>query len=124
MIDKPELALHPQNQRKIARLLARLVHAGLKIVITTHSDYMVKEFNSLIMLSQDQEGSLRKKHKYLPSEILKPETVGAYLFDEETIKPFDISPDDGIYATTFGEVMREINEVNNDIYYTLQEKNR
>ena len=53
MIDEPELNIHPENQRHIARLLARLVNAGLRIVISTHSDYIVREFNSLLMLGQD-----------------------------------------------------------------------
>ena len=121
MIDEPELNLHPENQRVITRILAQLVNAGLKVVISTHSDYIVREFNSLIMLNQDKKGELQKKHKYHSNEILSPEKVGAYLFDKQTIKPFKISSDDGIYATTFDEVIKKINEVNNDIYYSLQE---
>lgn len=121
MIDEPELNIHPENQRQIARLLAKLVNAGLKVVISTHSDYIVREFNSLIMLSQDKNGTLQKKHKYLPDEILKTEQVAAYLFDNQTIEPFKISNDDGIYATTFDEVIKDINQVNDDIYYSLQD---
>jgi len=121
MIDEPELNIHPENQRQIARLLAKLVNAGLKVVISTHSDYIVREFNSLIMLSQDKNGTLQNKHGYLPDEILKTEQVAAYLFDNQTIEPFKISNDDGIYATTFDEVIKDINQVNDDIYYSLQD---
>ena len=121
MIDEPELNVHPENQRKIARLLAKLVNAGLNIVISTHSDYIIREFNSLIMLNQDKGRKFRKKYKYGDNEVLKPEQIGAYLFDHQTIKPFDITPEDGIYATTFDEVIRNLNTVNNDIYYSLQE---
>lgn len=123
MIDEPELNIHPENQREIARLLARLVNAGLNIVISTHSDYIVREFNSLIMLSQEQGEKLRKKHKYDRDEILKPEQVGAYLYDDQTIIPFEITPEDGIYATTFDDVISDINATNDDIYYSLQEQN-
>lgn len=121
MIDEPELNMHPSNQREIARLLAQLVNAGLKVVISTHSDYMVREFNSLIMLSQDKDKKLRKKHKYLDSEILEVGQVGAYLFDGQKIESFEITPDDGIYATTFDAVIRDINETNDDIYYSLKD---
>ena len=55
IIDEPELNLHPANQRRLARLFARLVNAGIKIFITTHSDYIVKEFNTLIMLRKDDK---------------------------------------------------------------------
>ncbi len=122
MIDEPELNIHPENQRKISKLLARLVNAGLRIVISTHSDYMVREFNSLIMLNQDDTSALTKKHNYQDSEILNPDQVGAYLFDDQTITPFEITPEDGIYATTFDRVIRDINAVNDDIYYSLQER--
>ncbi len=121
MIDEPELNIHPDNQRKLARLLAQLVNHGLKIVISTHSDYIVREFNSLIMLNQDKGKTLRKKYKYQDDEILDPQKVGAYLFDEQTIRPFEITPEDGIYATTFDEVINKLNSVNDDIYYSLQE---
>ena len=122
MIDEPELNIHPDNQRKISRLLAKLVNAGLNVVISTHSDYMVREFNSLIMLSRDNDKTLRKKHGYDDDEILKPEQVGAFLFDQQTIQSFKLTAEDGIYATTFDEVIKVVNEVNDDIYYSLKEK--
>ncbi|MFN8769485.1 MAG: AAA family ATPase [Neisseriaceae bacterium] len=50
IIDEPELNLHPDNQRKMARFLAMLANSGVKVLFTTHSDYIVKELNNLIML--------------------------------------------------------------------------
>ena len=38
MIDEPELNLHPVNQRRMARFLAKLVNTGVKVFVTTHSD--------------------------------------------------------------------------------------
>ena len=122
MIDEPELNIHPENQLRIARLLASLVNAGLNVVISTHSDYIIREFNSLIILNLDTDKKLRKEHKYQDDEILQMEQVGAYLFDKQTIMPFQITPDDGIYATTFDEVISDLNTVNDDIYYRIQLK--
>ena len=122
MIDEPELNIHPASQRHIARLLARLVNAGLSIVISTHSDYIVREFNSLIMLSRDENRELQNKYEYDKNEILSTEQVGAYLYDNQTITPFEITPEDGIYATTFDDVIGDINTTNDDIYYSLQEQ--
>ena len=121
MIDEPELNIHPENQRHIARLLARLVNAGLRVAISTHSDYIVREFNSLLMLSQDN-GELRDRHDYSEDEILNIEQVSACLFDKQKITPFEISPEDGIYATTFDTVIEDLNRVNDDIHYSFQEK--
>lgn len=122
MIDEPELNIHPENQRKIARLLARLVNAGLNIVISTHSDYIVREFNSMIMLNRDEKGKLRRKHRYKEDEILNPDRVGAYLFEKQTIESSKITSDNGIHAVTFNSVIRNLNNVNNDIYYSIQEQ--
>ncbi len=122
MIDEPELNIHPENQRRTARLLAQLVNAGLNIVISTHSDYIVREFNSLLMLNEDRDKTLRKKHKYKDEEILRPDQVRAYLFDNQTIAPFEITSDNGIYAETFDKVIRKLNDVSDNIYYSLQEQ--
>jgi len=122
MIDEPELNVHPENQRKIARLLARLVNAGLRIVMSTHSDYIVRELNTLIMLSQEEAEELRKEHGYEQEETLRTDQIAAYLFDNQTITPFKLTPDSGIYASTFDKVIANINNVNNDVYYSLQEE--
>lgn len=50
IIDEPELNLHPRNQRFMARLLAMISRAGIKILITTHSEYILRELNYLIRL--------------------------------------------------------------------------
>jgi len=122
MIDEPELNVHPENQRKIARLLARLVNAGLRIVMSTHSDYIVRELNTLIMLSQEEAEELRKEHGYEQEETLRTDQIAAYLFDNQTITPFKVTADDGIHGTTFDKVIDDLNKVNDDVYYSLQEE--
>jgi predicted ATPase len=50
VIDEPELNLHPQNQRRVARLLARLTNVGINVLVTTHSDCLIKELNLLLLM--------------------------------------------------------------------------
>lgn len=124
MIDEPELSLHPKNQRKIARLFAQLVNKGIKIVISTHSDYIVREFNNLIMLAHAPNEKIKKqlmeKYGYSEDELLTKDKVGAYLFKNNTIENMEIS-DEGIIATTFDEVIGELNLSSDDIYYSLKD---
>ena len=122
MIDEPELNLHPSSQRTIAKLLARLVNAGVWVVISTHSDYIVREFNSLIMLNHPDAARFRRKYRYHDDEILDPELVGAYVFKDHTIEPSEITADDGMRADTFDNVIEQINAINDDIYYGIQER--
>ena len=43
IIEEPEAHLHPGAQTEIAATLARLVRAGVRVVVTTHSDWLLKE---------------------------------------------------------------------------------
>ena len=51
IIDEPEMNLHPDNQRRLARIFARMINNGLRLIISTHSDYIIRELNNLIMLN-------------------------------------------------------------------------
>jgi predicted ATPase len=48
IIDEPEMNLHPLAQVKIIEFLAALVNAGLNILITTHSTYIVDHLGNLM----------------------------------------------------------------------------
>jgi AAA15 family ATPase/GTPase len=123
MIDEPELNLHPANQRRMARLLARLVNADLRVVVSTHSDYLVREINSLIMLSRPAsvQAELIQKYGYRQEELLKPEKVSAWLFNDRSIQPMPIDSVEGIAAATFDEQIHSLNDTSDGIYYAYQE---
>ncbi len=130
MIDEPELNLHPANQRKLTRLLASLVNVGIKVFMTTHSDYIVKEFNTLIMLSNKEIDE--NKWGYNAKETLTADKVRVYTLQYETteqnqkpictVKPANISPTLGIEVSTFDQTIDEMNAIQDEIYYDLREK--
>ena len=49
IIDEPEMNFHPDVQILLARIFAILTAKGLRVIISTHSDYIVREINNLIM---------------------------------------------------------------------------
>lgn len=123
MIDEPELNLHPQNQRFVARLIAKLVNAGIRILITTHSDYIIREFNTLIALKQNKPyiAEIRKKESYSEDELLDASRVRAYIakrylegvvFDKTTV-----SQEDGISVPTLDEVIDKMNQIQDSIIW-------
>lgn len=124
MIDEPELNLHPDNQRKLMRTLTKLSNAGLTVIISTHSDYMIRELNSLIMLSRNPERntSIMKKYNYSQDSVIQSDSVGAYLFDNNTITTMEISEEEGVIATTFDLTINSLNTVNDEIYYSNLEQ--
>ncbi len=134
MVDEPELNLHPENQRRIARLLARLVNLGVKVFITTHSDYIVKELNTLIMLNHDKPHLKRiaKENGYRQSELICSNQVKVYMAQEAlmpleegqkrrrrgyTLVEADIDPELGIEAPSFDETIDDMNRIQKDIVW-------
>ena len=41
-VDEPELNLHPKNQILLAKIFVKMINAGLRLVISTHSDYIIR----------------------------------------------------------------------------------
>ncbi len=124
MIDEPELNLHLDNQRIIARILAQLVNAGLKVIVSTHSSHFIRELNNLIMLNQSfsQVDILRKRYGYTKTDILDSKRVSAYLFDDKTISLMELDPNEGIIAETFDKTINNLNQSSNEIYYAIQDE--
>ena len=122
IIDEPELNLHPENQVKIAKLLVRLVNSGIKVIISTHSDYITKEFNNLLMLDNNfkNKTEIMEKYDYSKEDVLERKNVGAYLFKDGILDEMEIG-EEGIITKTFDEVIESINERNDDIYYSIKE---
>ena len=120
IIDEPELNLHPKNQRKIARLLALLVNAGLKVMITTHSDYIVKEFNTLLMLGDkenERAQALMAKYGYTQEEVLDIADVRAYSAKDGAFVPANMSQGMGIEIEGFDEAIVEMGNIQRDILF-------
>ena len=130
MIDEPEVNCHPDVQILMARVFARMANAGLRLVISTHSDYIVRELNNLIMLSgvsEDRSGKL-KEWGYTPDMKLSPDDVGAYLFDygknnRVNMKPIEVT-DSGFEVRTIDEAIAKLNEVSQTLYYKLRYGNK
>jgi hypothetical protein len=81
MIDEPEMNLHPENQRILARFFVRLINLGYKIYLNTHSDYIIKELNTLIMLSNSNKNNNRimKRYGYATEDLLNPAKIRVYM---------------------------------------------
>lgn len=120
IVDEPELNLHPDNQRRLARLLVRMVNAGVQVVMSTHSDYIIREINSLIMLSEEFEGrdQMMAKYGYEMSDLLNMEDVSPYLVKDGIVSELTRNSTEGIISVSFDEVINELNQSSDDIYFT------
>lgn len=116
--------MHLDNQRKIARFLDKIANRGINIIISTHSDYIIREFNNLIMLNNDFKGrdKIMQKYNYSEDELLSIKDINAYLFTDNTIRTMEVNRYEGIIAETFDKVINSFNESSDEIFYTLQEE--
>lgn len=121
MIDEPELNLHPDAQRLMARLIVYLVNNGIKVAVSTHSDYFIKEINSLIMLknSFEEKDDILQRYGYKGFDSLDADKVIAYHFKNGTAEKMLIEQNSGIQADTFDDVSNMLNAAYNDIYWAI-----
>ena len=122
IIDEPESHLDTANQIQLARLLARFVRAGSKVLITTHSDYLIKEVNNLVMLSQPipDKDSVIKKYRYGKNDFLEAESIRAYIAEKNGLTRCEVDQF-GIDMPVFDETIDEINKVANELSSRLSE---
>lgn len=97
IIEEPEAHLHPRAQTEIAATLARLVRVGVRVVVTTHSDWLLKEIGNLIREGiLNKNGALRQQPSG-PERWLLPDEVGAWHFyREKPVEPIRFTNLDGI----------------------------
>jgi hypothetical protein len=125
IIDEPELNLHPDNQRKIARFFGRMINEGFKLLISTHSDYIVRELNNLIMLKEGEKNkpseteNLLEKHNYNKSQLIDKQQVGVYLFRQgKEVESMEVN-EMGFSVPTIDEEINRLNQTTNDIIFSI-----
>ena len=121
IIDEPESHLDTSNQVRLARLLAELANAGLQVLITTHSDYIAKEVNNLIMLSS---GFARKEETmerlgYREAHVLSPGQVRAYTAEGGTLIPNEVD-EYGIQMPVFDQTIDDINRRARELFTRIE----
>ena len=96
IIEEPEAHLHLDAQAAMAVTLARIVRTGVKVIVTTHSEWLLDELANLML-----EGLLAHTEDK-PASWLLPAEVGAWQFQTDApIKeiPFDVIQ--GIYPPAY-----------------------
>lgn len=52
ILEEPEAHLYPDSQKYMAEALATFAHAGSQVIVTTHSPYILGEFNNLLYAAE------------------------------------------------------------------------
>ena len=111
IIEEIENHLHPENQLILVKYLVKSINKGLNIILTTHSDYILEEFNNLIRLGNSKKEALYQLG-YDESCILNYEDVNIYNFkknDDYSYTPQMIEVNyTGFDEDNFSKVIEEL----------------
>ncbi len=97
IIEEPEAHLHPEAQAEFATLLAGLVNFGVRVVLTTHSNWIVDQIANLVRMSELDPD----ERKDIPGSdaALSRRDVGVWLFEKSSdrrgsaVTEIDFDPD-------------------------------
>lgn len=107
IIEEPEAHLHPENQRILAKFLVRLIRKGVNILITTHSECLLEQLSSFILLSKIESEKRVEKYKYNKEDYLKSNEIATYVFNYDKrsgghkIVEVETTEEDGISQEEF-----------------------
>ena len=125
IIEEPEAHLHPAMQAAFARELARLVRAGVRIVMTTHSEWFLEKIGNLVGLSKLPES---KRAGFDGADCaLHPAEVGAWLFESaggsqgSVVREVTLDSETGLYPTDYHAVSETLYNESARIFNRLAE---
>lgn len=87
IIEEPEAHLPPGKQTELAFHLARLVRCGVRVIVITHSPWMIDKFSNLIATSKlttAQKAHVERWNAHIEGANLGHDQVGAWLFSPRT----------------------------------------
>lgn len=130
IIDELEMNAHPQAQVALTEFIAALVNAGVRVVFTTHSPYVVDHLNNLMEASRtpaERQGELAGKFALGSSScFISPEKVAVHSFQEaspggEVVVREALNRQTGLIDwSTFSGVSERITNLYSDILRTSE----
>ena len=125
-VDEPELNLHPKNQILLAKIFVKMINAGLRLVISTHSDYIIREINNMIMadgLNKAGDKIITNKG-YDESLCLSQDKFAPYLFHKGENGKVKVGPLEvdryGFNMPSIDDAINSQNDVTNTFYEVLK----
>ena len=112
IIEEPEAHLHPAKQVEFMRALAATVRAGIRVIMTTHSEWVLEELANLVRASALSDANKRSVGDARVS--LLPEDVGAWLFQPKrrpkgsVVREIPMESDSNLYPAGYDDVALEL----------------
>jgi len=89
ILDEPEVHLHPKWQLEMAKVIVELVKNGVKIVVNSHSPYMIEALQRYSELAEVNSDFYLAEDGYIKKENNSNSETLAKIF-EKLSEPFDV----------------------------------
>lgn len=112
IIEEPESHLHPAMQAAFARELARLIRSGVRVMLTTHSEWILEALANLVRLSELPEST--RKGIAGSDVALSSAEVGAWMFTPSddgagsTVEEIVLDTEAGNFPAGYGEITESL----------------
>ena len=125
IVEEPESHLHPGMQVEFTRQLAALVQSGVRVLVTTHSEWVLEELANIVQRSKLPE----KRRKEIPGGdvALRPDQVGAWLFKPKlrpkgsVVEEVKLDAETGLYPTDYDAVSEALYNDSVHIFNRIQD---
>ena len=109
IIEEPEAHVHPAMQVRFMTAVARIVEAGVRVLMTTHSEWILSALANIVRASELSDG----RRESLASPVaLERASVGAWRFEPGDIgsstSEIPLSSESGMYDAGFPDVSRAL----------------
>ena len=109
IIEEPEAHMHPAMQVRFMTAIARIVEAGVRVLMTTHSEWILSALANIVRASELPD---RRQEDLAAGAVLPRATVGAWIFEpgdagSKTIE-IPLDSESGMYEAGFPDVSRAL----------------
>lgn len=111
VIEEPEAHMHPEMQVRMAVAIAAIVNAGVRVIVTTHSEWLLSALANLVRSAELPESE--QKDIAGDGIVLHASKVGCWRFVPEAdggsvTRKLRLDSEDGMYNAGYPEVGQEL----------------
>ncbi len=123
IIEEPEARLHPQMQVEFTQQIATLVQSGVRVILTTHSEWVLQTLANIVCASALTE----KERSKIPiaNIALNQDQVGIWLFKQKrspkgsVVEEMALDRETGLYDSDYDAVSEALYGDNTLIYNAI-----
>ena len=109
IIEEPEAHMHPAMQVRFMTAVGQIVEAGVRVLITTHSEWILSALANIVRASDLSD---RRREGLRSHVTLEKASVGAWLFEPgdigSTTSEIPLDSESGMYDAGFPDVSRAL----------------